>query len=1166
MRYFKFVPLLIAGALGCLTVPGFAQLMPADGIVTGERLSDWLLRKVPLNGDTTSVHWLVPSEVRAQENLRQSLLLDLPDRGVLTARIGNMRATGRLNLARTDPRWLQAAPDQDPTLKADQQVLRFARPKLVALISDSGEICATPHQAGALAQDYLRACWTAAHVSSVDFAWLAQPDGHTQRVGVASWSQTDQDQPAPGAWIWAPGRHSGIHYRVSDNLIRFLATQPPFEYLSVAPNDTVSGPVQEVVPTQSRVFAAAVTASDWGEVGLLQTPTARMAPAGELRFAWTKVDPYTRGTFMFQPLDWLEAGFRYSDISNRLYNPDIAGDQSLKDKSIDFKIRLLQEEAYRPQLALGVRDLGGTGLFSGEYLVANKRWGNLDASLGLGWGYLGSRADFSGVGSRQGNTESTGGTANLKDMFKGPGAFFGGVQWQSPAKQWLLKAEWDGNSYQKEPYDNYQTVASRINLGAVYRFSPNWDFNAALERGNKLMLGLTFHVPLDKQNTPKVLDPVVPPVQAVPVISPRGWEGTAQVLELFTGWGVQSIARERDVLKLVAETDGAPYVQERIDKAISLLHRDSPEDLKRFELRLLDRGLLVSNLEVNRAEWIEQRLAPVPPALRLPTQQLSSGAGSQAIKTPIEIAADDNYVRNGNSVSSLEWAPSYQQILGGPDSFILYQMGFKAKAEHRFTDSTWLSADFNARLLDNYQNFKYDAPSDLPRVRTLQREFTTTSRTTMPLAQLTSVAELGRGNYASVYGGMLESMYGGVGAEWLYRPWQGKFAFGVDVNHVQQRGFKQDFGFRDYSVNTGHASLYWDTGWNDIQVDLSVGQYLAGDVGATLDIKRYFRNGLAIGAWATKTNVSAEQFGEGSFDKGIYISIPFDILSPKSTPGIANLVWNPLTRDGGAKLDRRFKLYDMTRYRDARTWKWRPDVSDSLLTGKDTSYVLSEPPPTVLEAPFEAGATLFNQIRAIPGSTWLWTGGAILASSLLDTELDQWMKNHQSGNVSRLGTITNNVPYVLAAGAGLLAMGVADEATASTAATSITAAGYTLGANYLTRFAIGRSRPFDELGNNNFNGFRSEAVRSGFASNHVAVAFALATPFAQQYNMPWLYAAAASTGLGRLNDREHWMSDTVAGGLMGYAIGSLLYDQQKGLRRGVRITATSQSIEATWSY
>ena len=64
---------------------------------------------------------------------------------------------------------------------------------------------------------------------------------------------------------------------------------------------------------------------------------------------------------MFQPFDWMEGGFRYSSISNRIYG--ITDQQSYKDKSIDLKLRLLKESAYVPQLALGFRDFGGTGWY-----------------------------------------------------------------------------------------------------------------------------------------------------------------------------------------------------------------------------------------------------------------------------------------------------------------------------------------------------------------------------------------------------------------------------------------------------------------------------------------------------------------------------------------------------------------------------------------------------------------------------------------------------------------------------------------------------------------------------------------------------------------------------------------------------------------------------------
>jgi Exopolysaccharide biosynthesis protein YbjH/Capsule biosynthesis GfcC len=614
-------------AMSCWMVwPCMAQQVTDAPIIPGERASDWLMRNVPLMGDTSAVHWLVAAEVRAQEQLRQAVLQAVSNRDVLTQFLSEMAPTGRLRLARSDPRWLQGAPNQDPVLQADQSMRRYERPRFVGVLTATGEVCRALHTPGALASDYLRACGAAGLADSVDFVWLAQPDGRTQRVGVALWSQSSQDQPAPGAWIWAPMRNSGIHGSVSENLIRFLATQPPLEYLPVG-NKVASQTEKTVVPTQAAPRNGAISASDWGEIGLLQTPTARMATAGEFRFTWSKVQPYTRGTIMFQPLDWLEGGFRYTDISNRLYGPEIAGDQTYKDKSLDLKIRLVEESALRPQVAFGARDLGGTGLFAGEYVVANKRWGSWDASLGVGWGNLGTRADFAGSGIRQGITEASGGTANLKDMFKGPAALFGGVQWQVPNSAWLMKAEWDGNDYQHEAQNNNQTANSALNWGAVYRYSPNVDFNMGWERGNRLMLGLTIQADLKKYNVPKVFDPVLPPVLAMAPaeLSPGGWKDAAHSLELFTGWNVQQITQNRDEVSVVIETDNVPYVQERIDKAISVLHKQAPANVTAFDLQLRDHGLVVSQVKVNRMEWMAQHTGPVPTALRLPTQQLTPG-------------------------------------------------------------------------------------------------------------------------------------------------------------------------------------------------------------------------------------------------------------------------------------------------------------------------------------------------------------------------------------------------------------------------------------------------------------------------------------------------------------------------------------------------------------
>jgi hypothetical protein len=98
---------------------------------------------------------------------------------------------------------------------------------------------------------------------------------------------------------------------------------------------------------------------------------------------------------------------------------------------------------------------------------------------------------------------------------------------------------------------------------------------------------------------------------------------------------------------------------------------------------------------------------------------------------------------------------------------------------------------------------------------------------------------------------------------------------------------------------------------SDVLAKLSVGRYLAGDVGATLDLSRRFDSGVLVGAFATVTDVSANDYGEGSFTKGIYISIPLDLMMTKPTVRSSTVSWIPLTRDGGQMLNRRYHLYDM---------------------------------------------------------------------------------------------------------------------------------------------------------------------------------------------------------------------------------------------------------------
>ncbi|MEJ2176263.1 MAG: YjbH domain-containing protein, partial [bacterium] len=766
-------------------------------------------------------------------------------------------------------------------------VILPARPSTVTVVTQSGTRCSVPHQAGHEALAYLEAC-EPNNSEAADWVWIAQPDGRVQRFGVALWNVEKQGEPAPGAWIWGPARNSGWNETVGEKLIQFLATQGPAP--DPPPGAAAKAPQLPAIPRARSGQGLRVTASDWGMIGLMQMPSARMAPAGNFSFTLSYANPYTRGNVFVQPFDWLEAGFRYIDVSNRPYgDPSYASGQGYKDKGFDVKFRLWQESAYLPEVALGFRDFVGTGLFSGEFVAANKRTGPFDWTLGVGWGYLAGRVDV-----RDPHTASQGqvGNFNFGAYFSGPAKLYGGVQYQTPWSPLQLKLEYDPNNFQHEPQNNNQKFDSHWNFGLVYRAARWADLSVSIQRGNTLGVALELHTPLDKLSTAKVSDPPRVPVVAARPAKAGDWTKTAAEIKRQTGWSVTAIDLGRHELHDTLADARGEYVRERVDKAVAVLHRDAPAKVDRFVLTYVDRGLVTAEHVIERASWVAQQAQAVPPYERRATiiaEPPHGGAEAGAV-----YATAPPRWQGG---VGLDLDTSY----GGPDSFILYQLALLGRGSLRLTDSdrTWLQGAVKIGLVDNYDKFKYDAPSNLPRVRTDIRLYETTSTVMMPNLQLTHVGRASESNFYSVYGG-------------------------ADVNAVQQRDYDQHFGLRDYQTVTGHGALYWDTGWNGVQANIYAGRYLAKDWGATLELYREFKNGVRFGAFATKTDVSAEEFGEGSFDKGVYLRIPFDAMLTRSSSGAGNFVWRPLTRDGGAMLNRAVRLYGLTNLRDPRALERGP--------------------------------------------------------------------------------------------------------------------------------------------------------------------------------------------------------------------------------------------------
>lgn len=717
---------------------------------------------------------------------------------------------------------------------------------------------------------------------------------------------------------------------------------------------------------------------DFGGVGLLQMPSARFGADGEFFAGVSSAYPYNRLFFTVQALPWLQGTLRYSEVANRLYSsdPEFSGNQTSKDRGADLKFRLNRESEYMPQMALGIQDFLGTGLFSGEYLAASKRYYDWDFTLGIGWGYLGNRGNIrnplcvlAGRFCRDRQTVKEvgqGGTVNLNTLFTGERAsLFAGVEYRTPVKGLRLKAELDGNDYQNEPFDNNLKVDLPINFGATYRVFDWLDVSVGLERGNTFMAQLVADTNFNTYRGLKKYDP--PPAKIVPRTEAQRREGRRE-LESDSGplgeWeevttthvaeadadvqgGKQAVetllAAERALAAQRAAERAKEYEQteKRITKALENIgfqvysvdvtdwqvtafvsqdiYPHLPEAVGRaarimsnhapLSVELLTVVLMEQALEVNRTTlWrqdLEKEAEYMGSAEEIwPHSELSAGTGKLPAGSYINPARYPH--------TSWFMVPGLRQHIGGPDNFYFYQLYLRLGGELQMRKGLSATGVLGLNLVDNFDGLKQQSNSKLPKVRSDIAQYLKQGKNGIYRLELDYLWKLDPSWYARLSGGLLEEMYGGVGGEVLYRRYGSRWAVGADLNWVKQRDFDMQFGFRDYQTVTGLGTFYYELPFYDMVTAISAGRYLAKDVGTTIDIARRFKSGIIVGGFATFTNVSAEQFGEGSFDKGFYISLPLDLFYTRSTRSRAHLVWRPLTRDGGQRLVTGKQLYPYT--------------------------------------------------------------------------------------------------------------------------------------------------------------------------------------------------------------------------------------------------------------
>jgi len=662
--------------------------------------------------------------------------------------------------------------------------------------------------------------------------------------------------------------------------------------------------------------------SNYGTIGLLSSPSARFLPEGTLAFSWTRMQPYLRGSIVAYPFEWMEASYQYADINNQLYSQSFAfsGNQTFKDKGFDVKLRLFKEKDKIPAVAIGLRDLAGTGLFSSEYIVGSKRFKNVDFTAGLGWGTLSRNSSFDNplwslsdeFRTREAVEGSRGGEFTFKSFFSGPVGTFGGMEIFLPYLNGArIKLEYDGVDYSKEGFPPV-IQESRFNAGIVYPVSNNLHFKLGLVRGNTINFGFSYSGNFSQKDgfTPK-RDPHIPVkdaeiVREVNDTNDRYLYRTALQYLKDRKLYVQamSIDKEEGVIDL-AYSQATHISNTRATGRIArVLDEISPDKFTTFNITIINANMGLHTIEIDRDLFHRNDSTPIK-NITLAEESI----------TPVHYEYESYEYKPFTSLPThiYKIKPSLRSQLGGPDGFYFGDLRIAFKSELIIRKNLTLQTSMSAGVIDNYGELKLASDSILPHVRTeIVQYLKQTKHFALDRLQLNYFNAISENVYSKISVGILETMFGGYGGEILYKPFFSNWAVGAEIWRVKQRAYDQKLDFLDYETTTGHLNFYYKEPHSKILVTLKGGKFLAQDSGIHVDIARVFKTGMRMGVYFAKTDISRLEFGEGSFDKGWYFHIPIESFFTNYSRGYTSFGLRPVTRDGAATLMHSFDLYGVT--------------------------------------------------------------------------------------------------------------------------------------------------------------------------------------------------------------------------------------------------------------
>jgi hypothetical protein len=660
----------------------------------------------------------------------------------------------------------------------------------------------------------------------------------------------------------------------------------------------LAGPVSE----------AGQTPNYYGMPGLVEMPSAASMADAEIFTTLSTNSTQHLVTLGFQITPRLTGAFRYGRFEG-------LSDGILYDRSFDLQYRLVDDTGPWPALSVGLRDLIGTGVNSSEYFVATKQLRpRLALTAGLGWGAMGSYGSIANPFGWDTRTTSVGlgGKPDVGSWFHGPAAPFAGLDWQATDRV-RFALEYSSDAHLREVNSGTIDYKTPFNLGVVYTASPTVALGAQLMHGS--VFGMTLNVTLNPKVSPSGGDRGPAPAPfALRTAAVRHGQVAAEnastqegltervASDLHTqGIRLVGLVLMANAAHVRVQNDRYGEVAQMIGRVARVLADDLPPQIEVFEIDPSVNGMATAQVTLRRGDLERFQYSIDQTALSYAATTFDAATG------PVPALGLGNRFTWGVR-------PYISLALFDPVNPLRGNIGLQTDAGYAFTPNLSISGGLRLKAFGNEGASDRASTSVLPHVRSDAPIYARAGASGIEYLTLDHFGKIGPSLFNHLSVGYLEAMFAGVSAEVLWQPVDSRLQVGAELSHVFQRDPNKLFGVHDYdyAVTVGQASVYYQLK-NGFDVELDAGRYLAGDWGSTLTISRTFDNGWRIGTFATLTNVSFNDFGEGSFDKGFIVTAPLAWLTGHPSTTKSNVILRPIQRDGGAQLDIRNRLHDLLR-------------------------------------------------------------------------------------------------------------------------------------------------------------------------------------------------------------------------------------------------------------